>query len=55
MGYRTRVMGMFGAFGNMNLTSSNLLRFRQFSAKKIHPTPLKVEPISMRFQAMMIG
>lgn len=31
----TRVMGMFGAFGNMNETSSNLLRRRQFSARKI--------------------
>jgi hypothetical protein len=34
---------MFGAFGKMNLTSSNLLRFRQFSASQIHPTPLSFE------------
>jgi hypothetical protein len=32
---RTRVMGMLGALGKMNLTSSNLLRRRQFSARKI--------------------
>ena len=31
----TRVIGMFGAFGKMNETSSNLLRRRQFSARKI--------------------
>ena len=29
------VMGMLGAFGKMNRTSSNLLRRRQFSARKI--------------------
>jgi len=32
---RTRVIGMLGAFGKMNWTSSNLLRRRQFSARKI--------------------
>jgi hypothetical protein len=32
---RTIVMGMLGALGKMNWTSSNLLRRRQFSARKI--------------------
>lgn len=35
MRVRTSVMGMLGAFGKMNETSSNLLRLRQFSARKI--------------------
>jgi hypothetical protein len=42
----TRVIGMLGAFGNMNLTSSNLLRRRQFSASHIHPAPLQLIVVS---------
>jgi hypothetical protein len=34
-GLRASVMGMLGAFGKMNDTSSNLLRLRQFSARNI--------------------
>jgi hypothetical protein len=34
-GLLTKVMGILGALGKMNWTSSNLLRRRQFSARKI--------------------
>jgi hypothetical protein len=34
------VIGMFGALGNIKAHSSNLLRRRRFSAKKLHPAPL---------------
>lgn len=43
----TTVMGIVGALGKMNLTSWNLLRLRQFSAKSTHPAPLSPRPCAM--------
>ena len=40
----TTVMGIIGAFGNMNLTSSNFCRLLQFSASDTHPAPLSPRP-----------
>lgn len=40
-------MGMAGAFGNMNLTSWNFWRRRQFSASETHPAPLSPRPWAM--------
>lgn len=43
----TTVMGMFGAFGNMNLTSWNLFLRLQFSARLTHPAPESPRPCAM--------
>jgi hypothetical protein len=54
------VIGMVGAFGNMNLTSSNFCLRLQFSAKETQPAPLSPKPCAMmtvavcRFTAGMI-
>jgi hypothetical protein len=45
----TSVIGITGAFGNMNLTSGNLFRRRQFSASHIQPTPLLSSNIREQF------
>ena len=37
-------MGIVGALGKMNLTSSNLDRLRQFSARETQPAPLSPRP-----------
>lgn len=37
-------MGMDGAFGKMNLTSSNFCLRRQFSASDTHPAPESPRP-----------
>lgn len=37
-------MGIVGALGNMNFTSSNFCRRRQFSAREAHPAPLSPRP-----------
>jgi hypothetical protein len=41
----TNVIGILGAFGKTNETSSNLLRRRQFSARKILPQLVLSQPI----------
>jgi hypothetical protein len=43
----TTVIGIVGAFGNMNLTSSNFDLRRQFSARETHPAPLSPNPCAM--------
>ena len=43
----TTVIGMAGAFGKINLTSSNFALRRQFSAKVTHPAPLSPKPCAM--------
>lgn len=43
-GKHTTVMGIGGAFGNMNLTSSNFCLRLQFSASPTHPAPLSPSP-----------
>jgi hypothetical protein len=40
-------MGIVGALGKMNLTSSNLDRRRQFSARDTQPAPLSPRPWAM--------
>jgi hypothetical protein len=40
----TTVMGIVGALGNMNLTSSNFCLRRQFSANVTQPAPLSPRP-----------
>lgn len=44
---RTTVIGIDGALGKMNLTSSNLDRRRQFSARDTQPAPLSPRPWAM--------
>ena len=46
-GERTTLMGIAGAFGNMNFTSSNFCRRRQFSARKTQPAPLSPRPCAI--------
>jgi hypothetical protein len=41
------VIRIGGAFGNMNLTSSNFCRRLQFSAREAHPAPLSPRPWAM--------
>lgn len=43
----TTVIGILGAFGNMNLTSWNLFLLLQFSAKDTHPAPESPSPWAM--------
>jgi hypothetical protein len=43
----TTVIGMAGAFGKINLTSSNFALRRQFSANVTHPAPLSPRPCAM--------
>ncbi len=43
---QTIVIGIFGAFGKMNLMSSNLPRRRQFSASEILPLSVPTLPAS---------
>jgi len=43
-GELTIVMGICGALGNINLTSGNFSRRRQFSAREIQPPPLSPRP-----------
>lgn len=44
MGITLQVMGITGALGKMNLTSSSLSRRRQFSTWNAHPWPLSPRP-----------
>jgi hypothetical protein len=46
-GELTTVIGIEGAFGNMNLTSSNLDLRLQFSANVTQPAPLSPRPWAM--------
>lgn len=41
------MMGIVGAFGKMNFTSSNLDLLRQFSASETQPAPLSPRPWAM--------
>ena len=41
---RTTEMGIGGAFGKINLTSSNFCRRRQFSASETQPAPESPRP-----------
>lgn len=47
-------MGMVGALGKMNLTSSNLDRRRQFSARETQPAPLSPRPWAMIMVAVCL-
>lgn len=40
-------MGIAGAFGNINLTSSNFCLRRQFSARETHPAPESPRPCAI--------
>ena len=44
---RTTVIGMLGALGKINFTSSNFCRRRQFSASPTQPAPLSPRPWAM--------
>ncbi len=46
-GKHTTVIGIAGAFGNINFTSSNFCRSLQFSASDTHPAPLSPRPCAM--------
>lgn len=43
----TTEIGIGGAFGNINLTSSNFCLLLQFSANDIHPAPESPSPCAM--------
>ena len=46
-GAHTTVMGIAGALGKINFTSSNFCRRRQFSANPTQPAPLSPRPWAM--------
>lgn len=46
-GKRTMVIGIAGALGKINFTSSNFCRRRQFSARPTQPAPLSPRPWAM--------
>jgi hypothetical protein len=46
-GIHTAVMGMLGALGKINFTSSNFCLRRQFSASPTQPAPLSPRPWAM--------
>lgn len=47
LGKHTTEMGIGGALGKMNLTSSNFCLLLQFSANDIHPAPESPSPCAM--------